>query len=260
MRVIAIMSTKGGVAKTTTAVNLAVSASRNNKRVLLLDIDSQGSASKYLMGGSTSPGVAEWLEATHDAEQCTYVAREHGEGCVHLMPGNTDLILLQRQFYPMNPWPAFLLRDRLATLSGYDYVLIDCHPSEGPLELAAAVAADLILSPMTLEPLSSVGVEDLQRFVERWGRMIKMPPVLYLPSKFDGRVQASQKMLTEMHIAFGAYPEGVVAPPTRYAAAYVNGSFDAHTIYEIEGSSADRAKEDFNTLYSIIASYPYGTR
>lgn len=260
MRVIAVMSTKGGVAKTTTAVNLAAAAVKRGKRVLLLDIDSQGSASRYLVGGSTSPGTADWLEGSHPATACTYVARDHEAGTLHLMPGNTDLILLQREFFPMNPWPAFLIKDKLAQLNGYDYIFIDCHPSEGPLELAAAVAADLILSPMTLEPLSSVGVEDLQRFIENWGRMIKMPPVLYVPSKFDGRVQASQKMLTEMTKAFGSYPEGIVAPPTRYAAAYVNGSFDAHTIYEIEGSSADRAKEDFNTLYSILESYPYGTR
>jgi len=254
------MSTKGGVAKTTTAVNLASAALRSGKRVLVLDIDSQGSASRYLVGGSATPGTADWLEGTQGHEACTYVARTTESGALHLMPGNTDLILLQRSYFPMNPWPAFLIKDKLAHLPEYDYVFIDCHPSEGPLELAAAVAADLILSPMTLEPLSSVGVEDLQRFIESWSRLLRLPPVLYVPSKFDGRVQASQKMLTEMINAFGSFPEGMVTPPTRYAAAYVNGSFDALSIYEMEGSSAERAQDDFNTLFSIIESYPYGTR
>lgn len=249
-----IVCRKGGVGKTTVCVNLAAAAYRAGARVLVIDLDSQGSASKYLLGTSTSPSSAEWAEGSSPWHACTYVVREEGDARLDLMPGNTDLDIVQLRYTRENPWPVKRLRELTAPLRAhYDYVLIDCHPGEGPLEMAAAAASDVILCPVQLEPLAVTGLEDTLAFIERWRELLPfLPDVHIVPTRYDGRVGVSKQLYEAYLEQYGAFPEGRLLHPVRYAVAYANGTAMQQTVFDMEGSSAERAREDMLALFEQL--------
>jgi chromosome partitioning protein len=270
MRTIAFLATKGGVAKTTTTVNLASAMHRAGKRVLVVDLDLQGSAGEYLLRASFEDTAADWLghpgTETLPASMCTYEARNGeapGYGLIHVIPGSPALIQVDQDMRggEKGPWDLKRLARLLPEVEDdYDYCLLDCARSAGPIEVAAMVAADLIVTPATLEPASSVGIRHIKALAEQWARVFEFPPVLVLPTKLDGRASASGRMLEDMETKFGRWPEGQVLPPVRYAAAYVNSFYEQKTVYELEGSSAARAVKDTDTLWHIIRDFDYGTR
>ncbi len=162
--VIAIANQKGGVGKTTTAVNLCASLSLSGSRVLLVDLDPQGNAT---MGSGVNKNEVErsiydWL--IEDAPLDSVVQR--CQGGYEMMPGNTDLTaaeldLLRRERRE------FRMRERLAEArERYDYVVIDCPPSLNILTLNALIAADSVLIPMQCEYYALEGLTALLDTIE----------------------------------------------------------------------------------------------
>ena len=165
-RVLAISNQKGGVGKTTTAVNLATALAAVNKRVLIVDLDPQGNA-------STSLGIPAKERATN-----TYhvLMGDAGidEACVvtsvpnlSVVPSGIDLAGAELELVQVENRNERLRTALAGAATSYDYVLIYCPPSLGLLTLNAWVAAHAVLVPLQVEFLALEGISQLVRTIER---------------------------------------------------------------------------------------------
>jgi len=212
-RVLAIVNQKGGVGKTTTAVNLATALAAVGKRVLLVDFDPQGNA-------STGLGL------TRQARRVTSYdvlmeERPIGEATVEtaipglaIVPASVDLSGAEIELVDV-PRREFRLRNALAgALTLYDYVLIDCPPSLGLLTLNALIAAHAVLVPLQCEFYALEGLSHLVRTVDRVRRAFN--PTLDIQgvvlTMFDRRNNLSDLVAADVRVHFGAKVYNTVIP------------------------------------------------
>lgn len=164
-KVFAIANQKGGVAKTTTCINLAASLVATRRRVLLIDLDPQGNA-------TTGSGVDKLgLEySIYDVliGECSLVdAMQFSEhGGYQLLPANRDLTAAEVALLNL-PAKEKRLREALAPVrENYDYILIDCPPSLSMLTINALAASDGVIIPMQCEYYALEGLTDLVNSIQ----------------------------------------------------------------------------------------------
>lgn len=163
-RIVAIANQKGGVGKTTTAVNLAASLALSGSRVLLVDLDPQGNATmgSGINKNDLEASIYDWLI---DGRPLDAVVRRC-QGGYELLPGNTDLTAAELDLLRQER-REFRMRDRLAEVRGrYDYVVVDCPPALNILTLNALIAADGVLIPMQCEYYALEGLTALLDTIE----------------------------------------------------------------------------------------------
>jgi chromosome partitioning protein len=166
-RVIAIANQKGGVGKTTTAVNLAASLAATRRRVLLIDLDPQGNATtgSGIDKSRLERGTLEVLLGESSVADAV-VALETPN--MTLLPANQDLTAAEVQLLSFPAGRELRLRDALAPVRGrYDVILIDCPPSLNILTVNALVAAEGVLIPMQCEFYALEGLSALVNTIEQ---------------------------------------------------------------------------------------------
>lgn len=181
-KVIALANQKGGVGKTTTAVNLGIGLAADGKKVLLVDADAQGNLTDSLgfhEPDSLSVSLATLLVKTMQEEPCE--AREgilhHHEG-VDLMPGNIELSAVEVSLVNTMSRETILRSYIDSVKADYDYVLIDCMPSLGMLTINALAAADSVIIPVQAHYLPAKGMTQLLQTIARVRRQINPKLVL----------------------------------------------------------------------------------
>lgn len=164
-KVIAIANQKGGVGKTTTAINLSASLAANKQKVLLIDLDPQGNAT---MGSGVDKN--QLVHTTNDVLLHDCLAEQaclSTSSLYDLIPGNDDLTVAEVSLMERNHRETFLFKALQPIQSNYDFILIDCPPALNTLTINAFVAADSVLIPMQCEYYALEGLAALISTIEQ---------------------------------------------------------------------------------------------
>lgn len=203
-RVLAIANQKGGVGKTTTAVNLAAALARLNPRVLLIDLDAQRNASRVLSDGALSPTIRDVLEADADARVAIWPT---GRADLMLIPGDAGM-----GAYAVTDHGA-LRRVLSNALDAYSQVIIDCPPSLEGATLLALLTCDEVIVPVQCEYLALEGLASLLDALEQTHTAdTPQAGVRYLLTMFDRRNNLAWEVAREVRGHFGARVAHAVIP------------------------------------------------
>ncbi len=185
----AIVNMKGGVGKTTTAVNLGAALARYGKSVLVVDLDPQANATGWI--GSDSPPAATVANALSDRKIAPAAVGPSTAPGVDLAYGSRGLAGVAEDLRASSPTPALALRAALKQLRPYDAVLIDCPPGLGLLSLNAMIAADSLIVPVDSQTMALAGVSQIRETLAELadGDVIsEIPPARILLTMYDGRL------------------------------------------------------------------------
>jgi chromosome partitioning protein len=255
-RMITIANQKGGVGKTTSAVNLAASLALHGARVLVVDLDPQGNASTALDVEHRAGTASVYNVLVEDQPLAGIVRSVADIPGLYCAPATIDLAGAEIELVPLVAREARLSRAFADyDASSLDYILIDCPPSLGLLTVNALVAAAEVLIPIQCEYYALEGLEQLLRTID----LVKshLNPGLYvstiLLTMYDGRTRLASQVAEEVREHFGEVVLGAVIPRSvrvseapsygQSVMTYDPGSSGAQAYLEAAREVADRAAE-----------------
>jgi len=212
-RVLAIANQKGGVGKTTTAINLAASLAANDLRVLVIDSDPQGNATTGLgvAKDPARPSLYDVLLADAPAKAAVVATELEGLHLIsadkNLVGANLELVALSRR--------EFRLRERIAEIRGdYPFILIDCPPALDLLTLNALLAADAVLVPIQCEFFALEGISELMDTIERIRNSFRHPLAVegILLTMYDERTVLTRQVAADLREFFAGQVFRTVIP------------------------------------------------
>ena len=202
-KIIAIANQKGGVGKTTTAINLGALLADAGKKTLLIDIDPQGNAGSGLGTNvmSLKKTTYQFLLDLVNAEEVTIKTKINN---LHLLPSNIDLSGIDIDLKD-DPQKEFCLKNKIMPLKSlYDYILIDSPPSLGLLTINALAASDSVMVPLQCEYFALEGLTQLLRIIDLTQKEIN--PTLQLEgvllTMYDSRTKLSSQVVQDVREHF----------------------------------------------------------
>ena len=197
-KIIALANQKGGVGKTTSAVNLAASVGKLGKKVLLVDLDPQGNTTSGV--GVNKRNALSVYDALLGLAEMSKIIKKTKFPGLDVLPSNIALAGAELELVDVDE-REFKLKGALDALrDNYDYIFIDCPPSLGLLTVNALSAADSVIVPMQCEYYALEGLSQLTVTITRVKRLYN--PELYLLgviiTMFDGRLNLSLQVLEEI--------------------------------------------------------------
>ena len=209
MRKVAFANAKGGVAKTTTCVNIGAGLALAGYRTLLVDCDTQGQVTKSL-GVRAGEGLAELVQGDAGLEDVQIEAREN----LFVIAGGGRLSGVKRLISRRDMRSELVLSEALEALRDYDFVLLDTAPSWDVLSVNCLFYVDEILIPVPMEVLALQGIGDFLGRVNEIRRYRENLLVRgIIPTVYDGRVKKSAEVLEQLERHF---PD-TIWPVVRYS-------------------------------------------
>ena len=200
-QVFAVANQKGGVGKTTTAINFGAALAALEHRVLLVDCDPQGNATRGL--GCRVEG-RQLYDALAGQSPLSEVVRPSGFPHLDLVPSERNLVGVEVEFVGLDGWEQRLREVLAPVLPDYDTVLLDCPPSLGHLTVLALVAADGVLVPLQCEYFALEGISELVATVRRvqGGLNPRLSIAGIVLTMFDERTNLSRDVQQEIRRHF----------------------------------------------------------
>jgi chromosome partitioning protein len=253
VRILAVANQKGGVAKTTTVVNLAAALSELGQRVLVVDLDAQACATFSLgLDPEDLEDTGATVFMTRDPQQDIATLITTTPDAIDLLPASIDLAGADRALASVMG-REYVVRDALAPLHDrYDWILLDCSPSLGIITVNALTAADSVLVPLQCETLSHRGVGQLMETITDVQRLTNpgLSILGVLPTLFDGRTTHARAVLADLGPRYGVRVFSPISRSIRFAEAPAAG----RSILATAGAS--RGANDYRTLANDILAPP----
>ncbi len=204
MQVISIANFKGGVGKTTTAINLAAGLQHHGYRVLLLDIDSQANLTQSLgITRNADPSIYTVIHKAAFGEETRLQDALVNASGLNLIPSSLDLANAEMELASVYGREQ-ILAQLLDALPDYDYVLIDCPPAMSLLTINALVGSDHILIPLQAEYLPLKGALGFLKHYEKIKKLNKRLSLLgFVLTKYDYRKKMNRQIKEELEQEFG---------------------------------------------------------
>jgi len=202
-KILAITNQKGGVGKTTTAINVAAALAANDLRVLVIDSDPQGNATTG-MGATKDPDRPSLYQVLLGSAEIADAVLHTGFEGLDLVPGDKNLVGANLELVD-TPRREFRLRDKVpAARSQYDFILIDCPPALDLLTLNALLAADSVLVPIQCEFFALEGISELMDTIERIRISFEHPLAIegILLTMFDDRTNLTRQVANDLRDFF----------------------------------------------------------
>lgn len=243
MRKIAIANRKGGVGKTTTAVNIAAGLALGGSQVLLIDTDTQAHCSR-LLGVDPNRGLAELVGRSCTPSEAIVEAREG----LFLLAGSKKLELTIKDISQRKFRVEHVLADALQPYEGkYDYVFVDTAPGFSQLSINVFFYVQEILVPVSMEVLALDGFKDFMSEIETIKQYTDVDINYIVPTFYDRRVSKSEEIIGQLQKHFGE----LVTRPIRYSARLSEAPAWGQTIYEF--ASKEKVSRDYAHLSVVIA-------
>ncbi len=198
-KIVAILNQKGGVGKTTTAVNLIAAIGAHGKRVLLVDVDSQGNSTSGFGIDKRSLKYSSYDMIMNGVPAKDIIITTKFKG-VDVLPSNIDLAGAELELVDAEKRETKIKNALLPLYNDYDFIFLDCPPSLGLITLNSLTAADTILIPIQAEYYALEGLSQLMATVRQVKRLYN--PLLDLEgvvlTMYDGRLNITQQVVAEV--------------------------------------------------------------
>lgn len=242
MRKICIINQKGGVGKTTTAVNVASGLSREGRKVLLVDVDPQGNIA-HSLAKQKSRNLYHFLSG-----QCTHVdcTTKLGEN-LDFMHSDDSLTKIETEF-ATSQTPTQIFSNKFSDITNYDYIIFDCAPSLGLLNQNVMLFAKEAIIPVTTQYLPMMGLasicEAIEEINQHFNHNLEITHIV--PTLHDGRNKINKTMLAKLE---NDYPE-VATNPIRVNSKLAEAPSSGKSIFAYDKRS--RGAKDYGLLVQEI--------